>query len=115
MVIPHFGDGLVNLVVYLSYLRSYDNMADAHVKCTNGCGCKYTKLHGYWQMHASLSALQPVELIDFEPGSNCTVQIVHKGGFGPGAKFKLSGFMLTEKDSLLNSAYKGLFGHYAAD
>lgn len=115
LVFPHPESSTAPLVAYLSYLKSYDDMAEADVTCTVGCTCEHTLLQGSWKTHASVTQLHPVELLNFEPGSRCTMQIVHRGGSSPTAKFKLSGLMLAQKDNLMNAHHHGLFGHYAAD
>lgn len=111
----HSSNSSMDLVVYLSYLKSYDDMGDAHVSCIQGCSCRYTQLHGAWTTHASVTKLEAIELSELEEGSNCTMQVVHKGGWFRFSKFKLSGFMLTEKDNLLHAADHGFAVQYAAE
>lgn len=115
LVIPHPPTGTAPLVAFISYLKSYDNMGEAHITCIQGCSCKYTKLQGSWTTQASVSHLKPIELSIFEVGSSCTMQIQHMGGVDATAKFKLSGLMLAQQDNLMNAAHRGVFGHYAAD
>ncbi|MEW5309675.1 MAG: hypothetical protein WDW38_001544 [Sanguina aurantia] len=74
LVIPHPATGTAPLVAFISYLKSYDNMGEAHITCILGCSCKYTKLQGSWSTQASVSHLKPVELSNFEVGSSCTMQ-----------------------------------------
>lgn len=113
--IPNPASSSAPLVVFLSFLRSYDDMARADVVCSSGCSCVQTSLQGSWKIHASVTQLQPIEITKFDLGANCTIGILHRGGVRPTSKFKLSGLMLTEKDNILNEAHGGLFGHYSAD
>ncbi|MEW5317883.1 MAG: hypothetical protein WDW38_009147 [Sanguina aurantia] len=113
--IPNPASSSAPLVVFLSFLRSYDDMARADVVCSGGCSCVQTSLQGSWKIHASVTQLQPIEITKFNLGANCTIGLLHRGGVRPTSKFKLSGLMLTEKDNILNEAHGGLFGHYSAD
>ncbi|MEW5300626.1 MAG: hypothetical protein WDW36_003541 [Sanguina aurantia] len=80
--IPNPASSSAPLVVFLSFLRSYDDMARADVVCSGGCSCVQTSLQGSWKIHASVTQLQPIEITKFNLGANCTIGLLHRGGGG---------------------------------
>lgn len=48
--------------VLLTYLRSYEGMGTAQVKCISGCTCSTTYLDGTWEQKASLLQIHPFKV-----------------------------------------------------
>ena len=80
--------------VTIIYLRSYQGMGTATVRCVSGCSCRPVTIDAHWQTRASLPGLQL--LPDVTQHRQCLLRVVvGKGSASGGQKFKVVGLVLS--------------------
>jgi hypothetical protein len=81
-------------VVQLAYLRSYQQMGKAEVRCSGGCSCRPALVNGH---HSSRTST--IHLLRVQPsaGAQCVVSVtVLSDTRSGGHKFKVTGVMANE-------------------
>jgi hypothetical protein len=78
--------------VTVIYLRSYQGMGTATVRCVSGCSCRPVRIDAHWSARASLPGLQLLPDVTRHP--QCVLRVVVGKGSG-GQKFKVVGLVLS--------------------